>query len=79
MNRARQGQTWSYTKGSFYVTGDGTGIFYIEKNPCGCCPKSYLVEKTLDGYGNEKKKVSFSCDKDSVDYIIENRKLVELK
>lgn len=54
--------SWSYKNGSFWVSESGVFIFYIEKNPCGCCPDSYLVERnkpefkratnTLTVYGN---------------------------
>lgn len=38
--------SWNYQRGKFYVSRSGVFIFYIENNPCGCCPSSWMIEKS---------------------------------
>lgn len=34
---------WSYV-GDWFVNEAGNSIFYVERNPCKCCPDSYFIE-----------------------------------
>jgi len=69
--------SWSYKNGSFYVSGNGIFIFYIEKNPCGCCPESYLVEKSRPDLVRKTVSMTYFSTK-QVDLIKESYKLIEL-
>lgn len=49
--------SWNYKDGHFYVNKAGNSIFYIERNPCRCCPDSFMIEKKTPIH---KKTVSFT-------------------
>lgn len=53
---------WKYTDGQFYVSNSGNGIFYIEVNPCGCCPHSYMQEYKNPTTGNKTTKYTSYFD-----------------
>jgi len=35
--------SWKFIDGKFYVNTAGNIIYYLEVNPCGCCPNSMLI------------------------------------
>lgn len=68
--------SWNYKDGDFYVSRYGTLIFYIEENPCGCCPDSVMVEgQYLIG---KKKTTSSTTSKESIEHLKNNYGLIKL-
>lgn len=35
---------WIYNEGDWYTNEAGNSIWYVERNPCRCCPDSYFIE-----------------------------------
>ena len=67
---------WKYNDGTWYTNIAGNSIWYIEKNPCGCCPDSLFIEyKSPITYNKTVKFTSYSKLED----ILKQRALIELK
>ena len=69
--------SWKYTDGKFYVNEAGNSIYYIEVNPCRCCPDSIMVEykSPIVKRGTVVYTTYFSSFTPNLDIYIKSKKL----
>lgn len=72
----RKESSWKYINGKFYTNKSNTGIWYIETNPCGCCPDSHMIEYRAPC--TENKNVVFTLMSSDIEEYKNKRSLVEL-
>lgn len=67
--------SWNYNNGNFYISESGYYIYYLEQNPCKCCPDALLVEYKSPLVGKKTRDYTIHIAEED---FAKERKLIKL-